>query len=237
MINRIDSCYTLPTFEGPLDLLYLLVQNEEIEIFDLGLQELSAQLLKKLEEIPTIDQGAAHLWLISTLLLIKSRKLLPSAQEEAYEEEGDPRLTLMEHLIEYQRIKEAAEKLIDREEEQSLYFSRNPPMFSRTKSSGLENVQLSDLAFLLGEMLELAKLRQPAVVDHETWSVKDQMNWLLATLLPGEKISFCSIFSSEKCRNELIVNFLALLELIKNQTFSTYKENNTILIKRNEKNE
>src|ERR1700722_1771106 len=153
--------YRLECFEGPLDLLMHLIQKDELEIFDLALEELSSQLMAKIQEADFfIDEGAEAMWLIASLAHLKSRKLLPCQQgTEIDEEEGDLRMQIMNHLIEYQRYKYAAHFLEKREIDQSSHFCRAPANPLK-KNYSLEEVKLSDLKELLSSIIASSKSRE-----------------------------------------------------------------------------
>lgn len=232
--EKIDEShlYRLDQYEGPLDLLVYLIQKDELEIFDLVLKTLSFQLMKKMEQSPFfIEEGGEALWLIATLAYIKSKKLLPQEEKNADEEQEEFKQALIDHLIEYHKYKNAAHFLEKREAHQSSYFCRKVPLPQIPKQLGLEQVHLSDLAQLLQLMLQNAQSKTADfAIKKEKWTVGEKIISLQKRLQPGDKIAFSTLFTSELCREELIILFLALLELIKGQKLGIYKEEEKIFV-------
>lgn len=202
---------TLPNFEGPLELLLYLIQKEELPIEDVSLSTMTKQWVDRLEDV---DAGAEFLALASTLLLLKSRSLLPQEQAGA-EEEGDSRWEMIQKLLEYCHYKEMAKGLSDREESQSLFFPRGYVDQSSTKGSGLDELNLSDLTTLLQDVLAKAP-PAPTTIQGETWEIGPKITWWEQETRK-HPISFHDVFTPQKCREELIVLFLSLLELLKLQ--------------------
>lgn len=232
-----SASYSLDFFEGPLDLLVHLIQKGELAIFDLVLENLTSQLLKKMEKgNMEIDDGADAMWWIASLAHFKSRKLLPSFIEDETEEE-DLRMNLMEHLIEYQKYKQAASVLEQRELDQSAYYVRKAvPLPKPTGLRGLEEVSLSQLFELLSHVMREAEKREtdpsiPNFLPKESkWSVQETIEQLKTEFKPGAKIPFFEFFSADKCQEELIVLFLSLLELLKLQILKVIQENEHLSI-------
>src|ERR1700722_14284922 len=204
--------FSLSNFEGPLELLLYLIQKEEIDLFDIPLKELTNQFFKELEGIKNVDTGGDFLWNSSRLLLLKSRRLLP--QEEAFkEQESDFRIEILQKLIEYAKLKEVAKALITREEQEGIHFSRSPVLSQKKHSIGLEEVKIEELASLLSDLIKRVEKRQKTIDIRQEWEVMPKIEWFEEHLPARKRIPFDEIFSIEKCREELIVFFLALLEL------------------------
>ncbi len=229
MFNFSNSpSFALDNFEGSLELLLYLIQKEEVDVCDVAIQELTKQLIQTLEQ-SAVETNAELMGLAATLLLIKSQKLLPG--EEALTDEAieDPRIEMIEKLIEYCRFRDAAQKLSSREEEQKVYFPRAAPPFRKDLGPGLEEVELEDLKAILKDVIQRAE-KKPGFIQDEEWHVAPKIHWFQETLKTRQRIAFEEIFSEEKCRGELIVSFLALLELMKLQELKIVRENNLLYI-------
>ncbi|NGX60807.1 MAG: Segregation and condensation protein A [Chlamydiae bacterium] len=230
MPNKSESpFFSLENFEGPLDLLLYLIQKEELDVREIPISEITTQLLEGLEKQGEIDTHAESLGFASSLLLLKSRRLFP--QEEGEEKiEGPLRLEMLEQLLAYTQLKEAASGLARREEEQRLFFPRSAPLFRNQLGPGLDEISLSDLSQTFTELLKRAEKNPPATLSQETWEVDPKIALIRSRLKKSSKIPFSDLFSPEMCREELIVTFLALLELMKLQEALVIRENQTIMI-------
>ena len=198
--------FELENFAGPLDLLLFLVRKHEIDISDVPIERITDQYA------PDLETGGSFLLHTSTLMLLKSRALLPSPppMEEEVIEEPEPQLSLLEQVGDYLRYREAAFDLHEREESQGFHFPRGYSEEIPKPPKEMKLVPLENLATLLSEVLERAQVR---TIQGEEWSVEEATNFLRAQT----KISFQEAFSFEKSRGELVVLFLALLEMMKNQ--------------------
>lgn len=186
-----------------------MIQKEEVDVTDVALAKLAEQFAKKLDAIGEIDRSAQWLALTATLLLLKSQKLIPG---EEVEEEELPRIEVFQKLLEYCRFKDAASALSHMENKQRLFYSRGQKECPKRSASGLEEVSLDELTSLLQEVM--LRVPQIKVIEKEVWEVAPKMEWLLQAL-EKDRLTFEAIFNEEKCKDELIVCFLALLELMK----------------------
>lgn len=208
----------LENFEGPIDLLFHLVQQSEIDIYEVRLQVITEQFMTIItKNPPAIDKSSEFLATAAALLWLKSKTLLPPQEQAKEEEEAeeDPHLEIIQHLVEYCRIKEAAQLLSTREQQQQGYYSRGLSGSHEVKKPmGIEHLTLDDLAGLFKSIASRAS-SQPRLLEAETWKLADKIEDLRADLQRLKKIQFSQLFSYEKCRLELIVTFLAVLELMK----------------------
>jgi segregation and condensation protein A len=207
----------LPVFEGPLDLLLHLIEARELDITKVSLAMVTDQYvdhisrLKKLEA----DKLADFLAIAAKLLLIKSRMLLPQPPPEE-EEERDVGDELVRQLIEYRRFKAAAEELRVREAEGLRAYARLFPMPELERSFRLEGVSLEDLV----ETVRQAMLAQTApsvneVVTPLRISLPQKIAQLESLVVEHRRFSFNRVLAQAASRMEIIVTFLALLQLIK----------------------
>jgi segregation and condensation protein A len=222
--------FTLDNFEGPIDLLFQLVQQCEIDIYEIRLHTITDQFIALLKQNPpSVDTGAEFIATAATLVWLKSRTLLPpqeaTSDEEVFEED-DPHFNVIHHLIDYCRFKDAAKILSTREQEQQGYYARgmsSTPEFRRPL--GIEHLTLDDLAGLFKEIAAKSSPKK-GLLEDETWKLADKVAELRGALASGSeiRIPFNEVFSWEKSRIELIVTFLAVLELMKSGELCVIKE-------------
>lgn len=220
--------FSLENFEGTLELLLYLIQKEEVDVCAISIQELTQQLMQSLEQ-SGVETSAELMGLAATLLLMKSQKLLPAQDVENGEVEEDPRVEMIEKLIEYCRFRDAASSLLSREQEQKAYFPRAAPLYKKELSTGLEEVGLDDLKQVMQDLLKRSK-KQTRTIQAEEWQVAPKISWFQERLKAHTRLPFSEVFSEKKYRGELIVLFLALLELMKLQELKIVRENNLMYI-------
>lgn len=220
-----------PQFEGPLELLLALVQNEEIPICDIEIYPLLLQIQELLGFSFCLHQGAESISFASRLLLMKSRKLLPSSSIKSLEEEEAEglNLPLMEKLVEYCRFKEAALSLAQRETGQEAYTRFKLPTAEIKKPLGIDHLSLADLASIFEKILEKAVLTR-GTIENEEWQIADKITWIGQQLVENKKVPFETLFSLSCSKLELIVIFLALLEMMKSGLIQILKDNGHILV-------
>ncbi len=210
--------FCLGTFEGPLELLVHLVQKEEINIHHIELQQITNQFRELSPQSLPLEVSSEFISGAGYLVWLKSRTLLPLppvAEEDLLPDEPDPRFEIIHHLIDYCRFKEAAKHLSEREEEQNDYFPRGMGEYPNVqKPLGLEHLSLEDLASLFNQVISKASAGQ-RLIEGETWILADVIAEVRNALQLHQKIPFTVLFSIEKGREELIVTFLAVLELMK----------------------
>lgn len=215
-IDPAESTYLLKNFEGPLDFLLHLIQRTEIDIFDISIKHITDQYLKKSELCKNLDRGAEFVGNAAFLLWMKSKTLLPKHEQETPSEflEEDPRFEVIHQLVEYCRFKNAAKELTILEQKQSGFFLRGSEALDPKKTLGIEHLSLEDLATLFQQVLAKATVGKGSVKE-EIWRVADKIKQLRQLLKDQQKIPFQLLFSAKLCREELIVTFLAVLELMK----------------------
>lgn len=218
MSDNTQDTFTLDMFEGPLAFLLHLIQKSEINIQDVPIQGITAQYLDRIKELISlsVDDGAEFIGTTALLLLMKSKRLLPKHElDDEVEEDLDPSFEIIHKLLEYCHFKEAAKDLADREDKQSVFFNRGIHSLPEAKKQlGIEHLSLEDLTSLFEGVLEKANSNKEKIEDEE-WRVSDKIKGIRLLLKESSKIPFSRLFSSEKAKPELIVNFLALLELMK----------------------
>lgn len=212
------NSFSIDNFEGPLDLLWQLIQRNEVDIYQVSLCDITKQYIEKTHEAAEcdLDQGAEFIASTAALLWLKSKTLLPKSeqQEPAPEDEYDPRFEVIHQLVDYCRFRQAAKELAEREQKQSSFFVRGTEESEIRKNSGIAHLSLDDLAVMFRQVLSKAQVHKGAIYEEE-WQVGDKIALIRSLLLKQSLIPFGQIFISEKSREELIVTFLALLELMK----------------------
>lgn len=221
----------IPQFEGPLELLCTLAQKEEIPIYELDIHSI---VLKIKELLSGLADGAESISFAGHLLLLKSRHLLPPGELSPEEEQEGFNLTLMENLVEYCRFKEAACVLAMREQQASDTFTRYKfPQGQLKKPLGIDHLSLTDLASIFEQILARTEKGRTTIASEE-WQVADKIAWIQKQV--EKTVRFESLFPLTCSKLELIVIFLALLEMMKQGSIHIVKEKNTILVYGKERN-
>ncbi len=211
----------LDVFEGPLDLLLYLVKKEEVDIYDVSIERITRQYLEYLDAMTRLNLDVAGEFLVmaATLLYIKSRHLLPADQQPPEEDadEDDPRWELIRQLIEYKKFKEAAGQLELRAIEQEKIFPRIAPAPEREADLLVPgNVSVLDLIGAFNKVLKRLEARGDVRELHdENFTVGDKIQHILNLTASGARTTFTSLFPERAGRTEIVVTFLALLELIR----------------------
>ena len=224
----------LDIFEGPLDLLLYLVRKEEVELYDLSLERLIRQYLDYLAAVPQpdLDRAGDFIAMAAHLIYLKSRRLLPPEQqppggEDAIEEE-DPRWELIRQLVEYKKFKDAAGHLQAVETTRLDLFPRPPTLPPEPgkdeEAMALGDVNVFDLLDAFQKMLRRFERRDAkragvpdTVIFEENFTVADKIERLrsLVTQARGQALAFTELFAGTASRVEMVVTFLALLELVR----------------------
>jgi segregation and condensation protein A len=207
----------LEIFEGPLDLLLYLIKKDEIDIYDIPIARITEQYLAYLELMQELDISVAGDFLVmaSTLIYIKSKMLLPPDPKVDGEEDlgEDPRAELIERLLEYQKFKSAAQMLYSRGEIESACYTRGP---LETDSSNPEvSTTLFDLLRVFREVLKRAEAEIEMEIARDEMTIAEKLAQIHAMLEERERINVRELFEMSRSKRELIITFLALLELVK----------------------
>jgi len=219
----------LHVFEGPLDLLLHLIEKNEVDIYDIPIAEITRQYLAYLETMERMDLEIASEFLVmaATLLSIKAKMLVPKPpkidDEDAQEIEFDPRDELVERLLEYKKYKVLAEYLQQLEEIQEKVFYRpneeEQYLNAFSESNPLEGLTLDDLIKALQDVVNKIEPEDlTKEILREEITIKDKIDEITSILSTHPRgVSFRELFSKPVGRVEMIVQFLALLELVRLQ--------------------
>jgi segregation and condensation protein A len=229
-----DYKVTLDVFEGPLDLLLYLIRREELDIYDIPIEHITAEYMKFIEAARALDLDIAGEFIVmaATLMVIKSRMLLPverrTVNENGEEEWVDPRLDLVRQLVEYKKFKDAAIRLeaMEAMRQNSFDYGGGRPKFEKTAADArgaLANLDLYDLLSAFQEVLARANEMPHEELKGIRFSVPDKMDYVLERTRKDGQVAFTSLFREDAPKGEIIVTFLALLELLRQHRVIIYQ--------------
>lgn len=211
----------LEVFEGPLDLLLYLIKKDELDICDIHIGRITTQYMEYLElmKILNLEIAGDFIVMASTLMLIKSRMLLPDDERGPVDEddEDDPRWDLVRQLVEYKKFKDAANFLEYLEEEQENIFCREGEHveLGLQPDVGMSDVGIFDLISALNQALDRAPDEELQEIFAEQFTVTEKVDVLLKMTGQGRSVSLGRVFLGMRSRQEIVCTFLAVLELIK----------------------
>jgi len=222
-----DYKVRLEIFEGPLDLLLYLIKKDEVDIHTISIERITRQYLDYINtfKLLNIDLASEFIVMAANLMYLKSRTLLPRVDQPPEEdaEDDDPRWELIRQLIEYKKFKDAAGFLSLRELEQEGRFEHQPDITDAPAEEPitLAEVSIFDLIRAFQNVLKrFEKTHDFGDIIDDRYTVSDKIELLLSHFIPGESRRFEELFKSATTKAEVIVTFLALLELMKlNQFF------------------
>ena len=215
----------LDVFEGPLDLLLHLIRKSEVDIYNIPISEITDQYISYLKEMEELDLDIASEFLVmaATLIEIKSKMLLPKKKDDETAADEDPRTELVEKLVEYKRYKEFAYMLKGIEENNEIYFK--PPEIiddlEENKEIFFKNITLDGLMHAFSKIVKEHENRYnersviPENIDYDEYRIEDKMDEITRMLTIKKTAPFKEFFENASSKMELIVMFLAVLELIK----------------------
>ncbi len=213
----------LDVFEGPLDLLLYLIRKSEVDIYNIPIERITQQYMEYMSLMRMLDLNIAGEFIVmaATLMMIKSRMLLPVEErpEEEEEEEEDPRWDLVRQLVEYKKFKDVAATLQQKEFFQENVFllnSENIALDAGTDSGlALRDIGIFDLISAFKEALAKAKPEEIREIAAERFTTADKIAAILDRLEREEQIAFSNLIAENASRHEIVCTFLALLELIR----------------------
>ncbi|MBD3246614.1 MAG: hypothetical protein GF333_06330 [Candidatus Omnitrophica bacterium] len=205
----------LDIFEGPLDLLLYLIKKNHLNITDIEISVVVDQYLHYLELMKLLDINVASEYLVmaATLVSIKSKMLLPQEEKEEEEPEEDPREELVQKLIEYEKFKEAADFLKIKERDRLKYRSRQST--GEQKKEVYVEASIFDLISAFRQALTEVPRDMFFEIIKDEYTVEEKMHDLLHTLVVKDTVALHTLFQKARNKLEIVVTFLAILELIK----------------------
>jgi segregation and condensation protein A len=203
----------LEAFEGPLDLLLYLIRRQNLDILNIPVAEITRQYVDYIEIMKELQLELAGEYLLMAAMLaeIKSRMLLPRAEEE----EEDPRAELVRRLQEYERFKKAAEDLSDLPRLERDLFIANADAPERRVVTELPDVTMKELLLAFHDVLKRAQLFSNLHMQREPLSVRQRMSEILTRLSANSFSGFADLFDPEEGRMGVAVTFIAILELLR----------------------
>jgi segregation and condensation protein A len=224
-----ETCLVkVQAFEGPLDLLLHLIKKHEINIYDIPIALITQQYLQYLNMMKELNLEIVGDYLIIAAELghIKSKMLLPKPEDDDEIEEDDPRADLVRRLIEYQRYQEAAEQFSKLETLERDVFTRS---YEDDTTDSTNQLLMVDLWSLIDSLREVFKRRNLNIsegiqFDIETVTLDERIEEVTSILISNKEMRFEDLFRNNASRLELIITFLAILELMRTRTISAYQE-------------
>jgi segregation and condensation protein A len=203
----------LEAFEGPLDLLLYLIRRHSLDVLDIPMAELTRQYMEYVEMMRStqLELAADYLLMAALLIEIKSRMLLPRPRREDEGEPEDPRAELVRRLLEYERMKKAAQSLGE-----APVAGRDfslVEVYIEEVAERLPDVHVADLSEAWRSILARARMTKHHRITREQLSVRAHMSRILRSLAPGAFVEFSQLFEPERGVALLVVSFLACLEL------------------------
>lgn len=224
---------TLPldeTFEGPLDLLLHLVQSYKVDIFEVPLVSVIEQYMIFVEAMNnlSLDLAGDYMLMASQLMLIKSRRLLPTVSDEFAEETEQLEQDILSQIADYQRFKIIASEVTELHKNRAKFYSRPRTDIAMTDIHLIHNTSSIDLFLAFSQMLrqkQLKDVNSHAIVESDSFTVEDKILEITDYINRVLHCKFSDFFVKTVNKDELITTFLAILELVKTGIVSIYQEN------------
>ena len=221
---------SLDIFEGPLDLLLYLIKKDELDIHDIPIGSITDQYLNYLKLMKVLDLNIAGDFIVmsATLMLIKSRMLLPEEERISEDDDEDPRWDLVKQLVEYKKFKDAADHLEYLEENMENIFSRegNFVELGKAPDVDLQDASIFDLITALNDALGRVEEESLQEIFAEEFTVNEKINYIVETLKVAKQLSITDLFCGMVSRHEIVCTFLAVLELMKSSKIVAVQKGN-----------
>lgn len=222
----------LNNFEGPLDLLLFFIKRDELDIYDIPISYITSQFLEYIHVLEELDLDVASEFILmaSMLMSIKARMMLPREDSEDDElDESDPRYELVQRLLEYKRYKEMSEKMADMDDETRKKYMRGYPeadnVEQQATGEALQDVTMFDLIAAFKKVLQ--DIERKNIVHHVekvSTTVEEQAEFVLNRLQEHGRQTFMEVCATLKNKIYVVVTFLAVLEMIKEQQINLFLE-------------
>ena len=217
-------------FEGPLDLLLYFIRRDEIDIYDIPISKITYDYLNVIEKMSSLNVSISGEFVLmaATLMKIKSKILIPRQDLDEEGEFIDPRTDLVDKLIEYQQFKTVSEQLRLLYEEADLSYTRKLSEdfdFEKNEKLSFEDLTLFSLSELFKKAIEKAPLINPIELRAEPVSLENRKKIILSSFDGNGKLSFSNLISSLKNKLDIIISFLAILDLIRTKEILVFQKN------------
>ena len=223
---------TIDNFDGPLDLLLHLIKEQDIDIYDIKIEEITKQYLDYIKEMKDLNLSVASEYLVmaSELIEMKSKMLLPKKEkQEDYEYEEDPREVLIERLLAYKKYKEVTSEFKDLELTRKLVFTKEPVnLSSYAKEKDIkEDLGVDDLINAFNILMQKKELDKPLAtkITKKELSVSEKVKKIKDILKVRKKMNFEEVFEVQS-KEEVIISFLSILEMVKKKEILLTQEGN-----------
>ncbi|HHU69194.1 MAG TPA: segregation/condensation protein A [Thermoanaerobacterales bacterium] len=222
----------LDNFEGPFDLLFHLIEKEEMDIYNIQISEITAQYLDYIKKIDILNLEVASEFILmaAALLEIKSNMLLPKykeAEQDNSTETEDPRTMLVLRLLEYRKYKELARELKKLENAQAdiYYRNNNPQEQNNIDNLPINGLTINEILSAIDNLIDRQKQKNRRyIISKEQFSIKEKIIQIYNKLVEFNKLIFQELFSDNSCRLEIIISFLAVLQLSKAGKISLFQK-------------
>ncbi len=209
----------LTGFQGPMDLLLFLINKEQVDIYDIPISHITDQFIQHIKVIQSIslDDAGEFIAMAATLMVIKMKMLMPSHGVNEDEDEEDPRAELVRRLLEYRRFKDAADSFHKAESERFQYHLRQTK-FPYTDQLDLEpklRIEMFDLLSALAGIFDRIQTKPIHEVEREPFTVEEKILLIKEKVFGGSNIRFEDLFADDTMKMEVIVTFIAILEMVK----------------------
>lgn len=212
---------TIDNFDGPLDLLLHLIKEQDIDIYDIKIEDITKQYLDYIKHMKELNLEIASEYLVmaSELIEMKSKMLLPKKREKEEDDyEEDPRELLIERLLAYKRYKEVTSEFKDLELTRKMIFTREPDNLNRyaKEEESIEELGVADLIDAFNNLLKRKELDRPIAtkITKKELSVAEKVNKIKNILRNKKRINFEEVFEVST-KEEVIISFLSVLEMVK----------------------
>lgn len=223
---------TIDNFDGPLDLLLHLIKEQDIDIYDIKIEDITKQYLDYIRHMKELNLEIASEYLVmaSELIEMKSKMLLPKKKEKEDDDyEEDPRELLIERLLAYKRYKEVTSEFKDLELTRKMVFTREPDNLNRyvKEDENSEELGVADLIDAFNNLLKRKELDRPIAtkITKKELSLTEKVNKIKNILRNKKKINFEDIFEVST-KEEVIISFLSVLEMVKKDEILLTQEGN-----------
>ena len=233
IVNMSDKyVVTIDNFDGPLDLLLHLIKEQDIDIYDIKIEDITKQYLDYIRHMKELNLEIASEYLVmaSELIEMKSKMLLPKKKEKEEDDyEEDPRELLIERLLAYKKYKEVTSEFKDLELTRKMVFTREPDNLNRyvKEDENSEELGVADLINAFNNLLKRKELDRPIAtkITKKELSVAEKVNKIKNILRNKKRINFEDVFEVST-KEEVIISFLSVLEMVKKDEILLTQEGN-----------